>query len=567
MIMAGIDDDPGQVFLPRWTPSGSIADAEDVATAPLVAVAGEPWLGRVFDGRFEILEAIGRGGMATVYRARESGLISREVAIKLLSRESSQDQAVVARFRREAQLITDIHHPHVVHVFHVGRAEDLLYIVMELLRGQSLQATLQAHHHLPWSRVAPMMLNVCAALQAAHEHKITHRDIKPSNCFRVNAAGNPDFIKVLDFGIAKAKQLPHSLVEGTREGTFLGTPHYAAPELIDPRGGPVDDRVDMYALGVMMYQCLAGSLPFAGTRGAEALHHTVHSRPETLRERAPDLAIPTAVDALVMRTISRRPEERFADMADLAEAIRQTTNAPARGRGDTTRAGVIDDRTPPRMSWRVLKTHADTPPHGTLGVDPTPPPQPQVSGEDPPDSGQAPTRPHGSGRRQAAATLLVMALGVLLLGALLGHDALVPDADAPRVTVPLLPPSSEAATTTDAQIVLLAETSSTTDGSTDGTTTDAAPAGAEDRLQAILAEVRALPLPQFVLKCGIGIYDPWKLQVRLRVATDGSVTAIQPLSRTLAPPLRKCLLDAIRAHKFSRGDAVVEVISTIRGGP
>ncbi len=551
---------------PRWTPTGFTSDSSD-GPGPIEAPqTGDPWLGRVFDGRFEILEAIGHGGMATVYRARESGLLSRDVAIKLLSRDSSQDSSVAARFRREAQLITDIHHPHVVNVFHVGRADGQLFIVMELLRGQTLLATLQTHRVLPWSRLAPMMLNICAALQAAHEYKIIHRDIKPSNCFRVDAAGNPDFIKVLDFGIAKAKQFP--LDEGTRQGTFLGTPHYAAPEIIDPLGGTVDGRVDMYALGVMMYQCLTGSLPFTGSRGFEALHHTVHSRPEAPRVRAPRVDIPAAADALVMRTLARRPEDRFADMAALADAIRETTSA--RGRPLELRAGVIEDAPRRRPARMASPTRPDSQLSASHGLDPTPAPQAHLLGHNTStlSDGSRPALTLETNARPVVATFSVMAIGALILITLAVIDASTPDPvepTPPALVLPRPPPTATTVVNSDSDTGTDVATTTGSDATTDPAVDDAALAR-ERRRQAIDAALAALPLATFAVRCNIGLSDTWTLPVRLRVAPDGSVKTVHA-ARTLPSPIRQCLTNLLRAQRFVRGDATVDVVYTLQGHP
>ncbi len=344
----------------RWMPSG-LVDAGSRRTAPVPAEhddgdddsVPDPWIGQVLDGRFEVLDPLGVGGMATVYRARETGIISREVAIKLLSAESSRSQATVARFRKEAQLIADLHHPHVVHVFHVGHtAQGQIYIVMELLRGETLLQTLRdavaRGGAIPWTRLGPMMLQVCGALQAAHDRKVIHRDIKLSNCFRVDAAGHPDFIKLLDFGIAKVELAPDLVATEetplTRQGMFLGTPHYAAPEIIEPQlCWPVDGRVDMFATGVVMYHCLTGTLPFAGLSHLDVLYKTVHERPPTPRERAPLRDIPPEVDALVMRAMAVHPDDRFADMAALARAIRETlAPRPASASSPTSASSLAD---------------------------------------------------------------------------------------------------------------------------------------------------------------------------------------------------------------------------------
>jgi serine/threonine-protein kinase len=375
--MAGIDEqtnrgDPRPQRLPRGLVGG-----RGEAAPPPDDESVDPWPGRVFDGRFEILERIGRGGMATVYRAREAGLIRREVAIKLLSRECSQNPAIVARFRHEAQLIADIHHPHVVQLLHVGQAHGQLYLVMELLRGESLQATLKRGRTLPWERLAQIALQVCAALQAAHTRKIIHRDIKPSNVFREDAAGRPDFIKLLDFGIAKAELAVGGDGPLTQQGVLIGTPHYAAPEIVEPSLRlPVDGRVDMYALGVMLYQCLCGELPFAGATRVEVLHDTVHRRPPPLRERVHGRPLPADVEALVARAMALDPDDRYADMSELAAAIRETTSP--RPRNPTAIAGTIVDSSPrPRSAWR-LPAHPLPPRPTDPARTPPPPPRPSL---------------------------------------------------------------------------------------------------------------------------------------------------------------------------------------------
>jgi len=546
--MATFDDDDtrSDARRPTWLPVGS---SERPPTAPPSAHDG-PWIGRLLDGRFEIVAVVGHGGMATVYRARECGLITRDVAIKLLSHDSSRDSTVIARFRREAQIVTDLHHPHVVNVFHVGSTEDQLYIVMELLRGQCLQATLQEQRSLPWSRLAPMMLNVCAALQAAHERQIIHRDIKPSNCFRVDTIGNPDFIKVLDFGIAKAKLLPKTLEEGTQQGTFLGTPHYTAPEIINPHGGPIDGRVDMFALGVVMYQCLTGSLPFEGARGVEALHYTVHSTPDAPRQRAPQAEIPAAVEDLVMRTLARRPEDRFADMATLAEAIRRTTLPRISARHESIRSGIIDDAAAPQQPRRVPQTRPEMPSQDPAGLHPTPPREPCGTGMDDRESSQASLSAEMI--RPVRTTIGVLFVGVLSLLALLAYEASTP------IAVQTLPERRPVPVPVPAPVPVPVPP--------DTTPAPPSPAADPDRLQLIATQLNQLPRAEFALRCGIGIYDPWKLQVSLQIAPDGSVKSVRAPAKPLTPAARRCLLGLLRARTFARGDGFVTVVHMLRGG-
>ncbi len=292
----------------------------------------DPWPGRLVGGRFRICERLGTGGMAVVYRAEEQGLIRRDVAIKLLTPESALSQPLLARFLKEAQVIANIRHANVVQVLDVGRTDDgHLYLAMELLLGKTLQEVIRdvvrAGQVFSWQRTADITLQVCAALRAAHRHKVVHRDIKPSNCFCIANDDDEDIIKLLDFGIAKAQAGGDFDEEAplTQVGMFLGTPHYAAPEVIDHHPDrPIDGRADIFAVGVMMYQMLTGSLPFRGASRVEVLYKTVHEQPPSPRMRAPERNIPPDVDALVMTAMAKDPDERFETAGALVRAIRAT---------------------------------------------------------------------------------------------------------------------------------------------------------------------------------------------------------------------------------------------------
>ena len=307
----------------------SLAGESQASVGPLDAD-----LGRVIKGKYKILELLGAGGMAVVYRAEEQGLIRRDVAIKLLKPESVS-QGMLSRFMKEAQAMAAITHANVVHLFEIDRTpEGQIYLVMERLIGKTLHQVLRgmqdASETFSWDRLAALMLQACRALQAIHKQKIVHRDIKPSNLFCCGIEDDDWHLKVLDFGIAKApsskEASPDSMATPlTRDGMFVGTPHYAAPELI--RQLPtIDQRADIFALGVIMYQCVTGTLPFQGEHQDiwTVIYRTLNERPPSPRERAPERSIPPQVDSLIMKAMEIEPDKRFSSAAELAEAIRAT---------------------------------------------------------------------------------------------------------------------------------------------------------------------------------------------------------------------------------------------------
>ena len=314
-------------------------------------------IGQIFGGKYRVLDRLGAGGMAVVYRAREQGMLTREVAIKVLTPESALSQATISRFLKEAQAISNIKHPNVVQLIELGRTEDgQIYLVMERLLGKTLLEVIRemgANGEIfTWDRLAPIILQICRALHAAHKQKIIHRDIKPSNCFCCEMEDGEWHVKVLDFGIAKVQSEGTSddSIETplTQEGMFLGTPHYAAPEIIDKRPEhSLDGRVDIFSLGVMMYQCLTGTLPFHDVRDSRVavLYRAAHESPPTPRARAPEREIPPDVDALIMRAMALRPEDRFATVSELAAAIRATLQMPGgllRGGGLMVTGSIVE---------------------------------------------------------------------------------------------------------------------------------------------------------------------------------------------------------------------------------
>ena len=277
-------------------------------------------VGTKLAGRYKICERIGVGGMSQVYRA-EHTTITRQLAIKVLSGEFTRRPDVVVRFLQEARAASQVAHENVVEVTDFGETEDgRPFIVMEYLEGESLAATLLAEGPFSWGRTRGILLQILAALEAAHSRRVIHRDMKPGNCFRIRRHGTDDFIKVLDFGIAKVLREDGTGISLTAQGTVMGTPDYMSPEQC--RGTKVDPRADLYALGVMAYEMLSGRLPFAAKHPVDVMHMHVFEEAPPIPEIAPDAEVPSAAMKVVKRAMAKEPDERFASAAAFAEAVR-----------------------------------------------------------------------------------------------------------------------------------------------------------------------------------------------------------------------------------------------------
>jgi serine/threonine-protein kinase len=275
-------------------------------------VKADPLLGVVVDDRYEIVEVLGEGGMGTVYRVRHRTL-ERALALKALRRDLASDKDLPQRFIQEAKAAAAVDHPNVVQITDFGTLETgQPYFVMELLEGEPLSRIL-AEGTLSAERVVKIAMQVAEALGAAHEAGVVHRDLKPDN-IQVRRLGHTDVVKVLDFGLAKIAGASRL----TRAGIVYGTPHYMSPE--QASGDPSDHRVDIYALGVVMYEMLTSHLPFEADSftGVLAKHMYMEAPlPSSLR---PELR--SSTDAIVMRCLAKQPADRYATMGDLIEDLK-----------------------------------------------------------------------------------------------------------------------------------------------------------------------------------------------------------------------------------------------------
>jgi eukaryotic-like serine/threonine-protein kinase len=277
------------------------------------------WLGKVVDGRYRVVEVIGRGGMGVVYRV-EHLRMGKVAAMKVLHRDLADDPDVVQRFEREAAAVSKLHHPHTVQVFDFGNAQGALYLIMEYVRGLDLARLVARDGPIPWPRCAPLLAQICGALQEAHELGIVHRDLKPENVLITRTTGGRDYAKVLDFGLAKLDQRGAPTRE-TERNAIVGTPYFMAPEQI--RGDEVDARTDIYSFGALMFELLTGQHLYSGSTAVGVLTKHLTAEPDAPSMRAPKQGIPPAVDHLCRKALARDPEARWQSAAELAEAIEE----------------------------------------------------------------------------------------------------------------------------------------------------------------------------------------------------------------------------------------------------
>jgi hypothetical protein len=304
------------------------APRPEPATTPPIAdpapryTDAERELGSIVDGRYRLQRLCGRGGMGWVYEAEHEG-IGRRVALKILHPFYSRSEDISERFRREARAASKIGHPNIADVFDFGTTEDgCLYIAMELLEGHDLGQLLEDEGRLAIDRALHITEQVCRALDAAHAAGVVHRDLKPENVFLIARPEQPDFVKVLDFGIAKYVEEPKE-AKLTRPDIALGTPEYMAPEQVN---GKVEPRSDIYAVGAMLYEMLIGTPPFEGENYLDVFRRKALDEPTPPRQLRE--SVPASVDALVLRTLARKPDGRPPSMAMLADEIAEILRSP-----------------------------------------------------------------------------------------------------------------------------------------------------------------------------------------------------------------------------------------------
>jgi serine/threonine protein kinase len=295
-----------------------------MATEPGRAVPddapADPRIGQILQERYRITGRIAAGGMGIVYRAERVGL-GRVVAIKFLHASMARDPNIQRRFEIEAQAMSRLCHPNCIGVLDFG-VDDLPFVVIDYVEGAPLSAAL-AHGPLPPRRAVKIIRQVLAALAHAHAHGIVHRDVKPENIVLEGTAGLEDHVRILDFGLAKLMGSDFGLTVGVA----VGTPNYMAPEQMSD--GPVDGRADLYATGIVLFELLTGRKPFESEDLGEIFLRHLGTPPPRLREVAPDRHFSAGLEALIVRAMAKRPDDRFASAEAMTAALDQVPEAYA----------------------------------------------------------------------------------------------------------------------------------------------------------------------------------------------------------------------------------------------
>ncbi len=288
--------------------------------------------------RYEIAGVLGSGGVGVVYRARQLGS-GAEVAIKLLHPDHAANATLRQRFEREATALAEVAHPNIVRVTDYGVSAGTPFIVMELLHGQTLEERLAQEGPLAPARAIEIVSQALSGLAFAHARGLVHRDLKPANVFLEDANGDVR-VRVLDFGLAKSVAGARSSTEAvlTKAGSVFGTPAYMAPE--QTVGDEMDARTDVYAVGVILFEMLAGVPPYTG-KPYEIAHAHLASPIPTLREKRSDVAASQELSTLFERALAKEPEERFADAGEMLAAVRALRAPPVARIGEASSAGDV----------------------------------------------------------------------------------------------------------------------------------------------------------------------------------------------------------------------------------
>lgn len=274
------------------------------------------WVGQTLRSTYRILEVLDQGGMGLLFAA-EHVRLKRRVAVKVLADHLAASGQALDRFHREAEIISRLHHPNIVHVLDFDTTESgAPYLVMELLDGESVAQLLERDQRISAADAARIVAQVASGLAAAHRAGVVHRDLKPANIFLVKMPDDSAFVKLLDFGISKASSSPRGL---TGEFDILGTPEYMPPEQALGKTALVDHRGDQYSLAVIAFEMLSGETPFVGIDVMDTLRKVVGTEPPALGALIPGIA--PEIDAVLTRALAKDPDARFPDVAEFAAAF------------------------------------------------------------------------------------------------------------------------------------------------------------------------------------------------------------------------------------------------------
>jgi eukaryotic-like serine/threonine-protein kinase len=363
----------------------------------------DPFIDRtILGGQFHLTKKIGTGGMGSVYQAIQVDM-NRPVAIKILHPKLATRKDLASRFRREARAMSQLTHPNTVKVFMYGQLEEggamggLLYIVMEYLEGRNLNRAVKREGPLSLERAVAILIQVCGALQEAHNEGIVHRDLKPENIFLCRQGEYTDYPKVLDFGLAKVteRQMRPGSIQLTQEGMVFGTPEFMSPE--QAQGKTLDARSDIYSLAVILYEALTGKLPFDARTPMEYIQKHVLEPPIPINQRIPDLHFPEGVWQAIARALAKSPADRFQSAMEFGAALRPYVG---------TATALVDS------IFKMAPTPNFVTPAASIEPPaPAPPPAPVAI---PPPSSR---RGSAGSARPSIAVMVLVAVVFLLLGA------------------------------------------------------------------------------------------------------------------------------------------------------
>ena len=311
---------------PRANPGlaqGTARPPQPRAATPKRNKGDEVYLGQTLNNRFKIESKIGEGGFGAVYRGVQLAT-GRKVALKLLHPEMTKDENLVARFRREGMVLCNLRDAHTITTYDFDQTPDgTLYIAMELLEGKSLHQIFHEQAPLEWKRMFKILSEMCSSLAEAHAQGIVHRDLKPENVYLESRPGNPEFVKILDFGIAKVMRgdsIDPASPQLTATGQTLGTLEYMSPEQL--MGKPLDGRSDVYALGVVAYEMITGRLPFPDAKGpAGLITAQLKQTPMPPSQANPKSGLPQNADRVILKCLEKDKNNRYPDVTALANAL------------------------------------------------------------------------------------------------------------------------------------------------------------------------------------------------------------------------------------------------------
>ena len=352
--VCGSGYEPDSLYCPKdGTPLGSSR-----------TIPGEdPYLGLVIGEQIELRQLIGIGSMARVYRAFQRG-VDRDVAVKMMHRELSANPSVVSRFLREARISSRLSHPNVVQMVMAGQlpthaqgvsTDGELYIVMEYLDGISLMSALAAAGGaMPLPRALHVTLQLCDAVGEAHAQGVVHRDLKPENVMLVRRGNDPDFVKVLDFGIARFDGGEE--VDATQAGLIFGTARYISPE--GAEGHTVSPPADVYAIATILYQCLSGATPFDGDSSVAILMRHAHEPPPPLLSVPRSSYVPQPIADVIMRNLAKAPFDRAPDARSFGRDLVQAARAGGLSPDDLVpRSTLLGQRAAPTSFASIERTN------------------------------------------------------------------------------------------------------------------------------------------------------------------------------------------------------------------